>query len=347
MHLIRYGLAFALAAALIPALPSEAEGACCGERSGAAAVRAKIAFVVNRDGWGEIWIMDDDGRNRRRLTGRAPKGSDAAGSSEPAWSPRGRRIAFISTGRRMREDQRDDELYVMRPDGSGKRRLTRNRQPEGSPTWSPDGKRIAFVRFSNWNSDRLSASIYVMRRDGSGLRRLTRAGPGTLDLSADWSPDGSRIAFTRATHGRPTAIYTVSRHGRDKKLLAQRAWGPAWSPDGTKIAFVSDRDQNGETCYHECSSSREVYVMDAVGSDQRRLTTTPADDAEPAWAPDGSKIVFTSDRDAPPEEHSIELHVMNADGSCVTQLTRGAAWSMAPAWQPVPRFSPGPVLVCP
>ena len=80
---------------------------------------------------------------------------------------------------------------------------------------------------------------------------------------------------------------------------------PAWSPDGTKIAFTSDRD-----------GIPKIYVMNADGTNQTRITDNPASDEAPAWSPDGSKIAFTSDRDGNPE-----IYVMNADGTDQTRLT--------------------------
>src|SRR5687768_12703256 len=85
-----------------------------------------------------------------------------------------------------------------------------------------------------------------------------------------------------------------------------------------KIAFVSTRDGNGE-----------IYVMDADGSEQTRLTSNAAFDFFPAWSPDGSKIAFTSDRDG-----NYDVYVMNADGSEQTRLTSNAARDIEPAWSP-------------
>ncbi len=95
--------------------------------------------------------------------------------------------------------------------------------------------------------------------------------------------------------------------------------GSAWSPDGRKIVFVSDRDGNGE-----------IYVMNADGSEQRRLTRDPGNDSSPAWSPDGQMIAF--ERDLP---SGGELHVMNADGSRDRSLTRNGVRFVIPyAWSP-------------
>jgi Tol biopolymer transport system component len=105
----------------------------------------------------DIYVMNADGSGKRRLT------HDARQNAEPAWSPDGRKIAFVS-GR-----DGNAEIYVMNADGSGKRNLTRNPARDRSPSWSPDGRRIAFV--SN-RDGRLEA--HVMNADGSGQRSLTQ-----------------------------------------------------------------------------------------------------------------------------------------------------------------------------
>ena len=115
----------------------------------------------------------------------------------PAWSPDGRKLAFVS--------QRDgnSEIYVMNADGSAQENLTRQPASDSHPSWSRDGRRIVFVSRRDGN-----AEIYVMNADGSGLRNLTRTPSDDLDPA--WSPDGRAIAFVQkkcvpnhATRARP------------------------------------------------------------------------------------------------------------------------------------------------
>ncbi len=101
----------------------------------------------------------------------------------PAWSPDGRKLAFVS-----RRDG-NSEIYVINADGSGQENLTRQPASDSHPSWSPDGRKLAFVSRRDGNSE-----IYVMNADGSGLRNVTRTPSNDLDPA--WSPDGRAIALS-------------------------------------------------------------------------------------------------------------------------------------------------------
>ena len=119
-----------------------------------AAPPAQIAFVSERDGTRQIYVMDADGGNPRNLT------NNDFHNWDPSWSPNGKRIAF--TSRRAG----DLEIYVMDADGSNRRRLTEDRHYDRFPSWSPDSKRIAFVSEREGHG-----KIYMMDADGKNLLR--------------------------------------------------------------------------------------------------------------------------------------------------------------------------------
>jgi TolB protein len=181
--------------------------------------------------------------------------------------------------------------------------------------------------------------IVVINADGQERVETTRH-PDTSDIVYDsrpaWSPDGSLIAFTRATLAPGAAgrvdLYVVEPTGDGERLLVEDASAPAWSPDGTLIAFTSTRDRFGETCFHECGTSSEIYVARADGTGLVRLTTSEANDHSPAWSPDGERIAFTSDR-SNRNGHENEIYVMAADGSDVRRLTANDVWDLEPAWR--------------
>jgi hypothetical protein len=132
----------------------------------------------------------------------------------------------------------------------------------------------------------------------------------------DWAPDGQRIVIEFNN-----SIW-VSRVGVNDFRRLTSSLGdarPRYSPDGSKIVFQSMRDGNPE-----------IYVMNADGSGQRRLTNHDGFDMAPSWSPDGSKIVFVTHREGPPM-----IYLMNADGSNPTRLVSGGALDGA-AWRGAP-----------
>lgn len=224
---------------------------------------SKIAFVSNRDGDGEIYVMAADGSGPVNLT-RNP-----AYDSFPSWSPDGSRIAFTS------DRDGNQEIWVMDVDGTGLRQLTDTRGTNYGAAWSPDGARIAFTSTRDGTDAELEFELYVMNADGSEQTNLTNDS-NSFDWDADWSPDGTRIAWEKRIQGN-TEVFLMDADGSNAVNLtndpAFDGW-PDWSPDGTRIAFTSERDGN-----------KEIYLMDADGSNPVRLTYDPSEDFFPDWQP--------------------------------------------------------------
>jgi dipeptidyl aminopeptidase/acylaminoacyl peptidase len=305
--------------------------------SGAAAAPARIAFSSG----GDLFTIAADGSARTQLTHFGPRRS----SGQPSWSPDGARIAFLSE----RGENGSPRVWTMRSDGGDARPLTSARKAtlELDSEWSPDGTRIAFAR-ATFGRESLRTSIVVANADGSGeqtlvterLRRL-----GFLHTPA-WSPDGARLVFTRTVLDDDAyfrqSLQEVAADGSGRRLLARDGGDASFSPDASRIAFTSIRDRNGHHCgSDECSYNGEIYTMAADGTDQRRLTTSRADDAEPAWSPDGGRIAFSSERNYPRGD-GRELYSIAPDGSCLTWLTNGAHTSESPAWEPGAGLSSDP-----
>ena len=223
------------------------------------------------------------------------------------------------------------EIYVMDADGGNQRRLTNNRAHDASPSWSPDGKRIVFVSHRDGNGE-----IYVMNADGGNPQNLTN-NPDD-DSSPSWSPDGKRIAFDSDRDGRFNwEIYVMDADGGNLQNLTNNpdddGWPddryPSWSPDGAHIVFTARREEHVENKF---AVTYEIYVMDADGGNQQRLTNNRNNEWAPVWSPDGKRIAFYSDRKGTFD--NFDIYVMDADGGNQQNLTNNRAWNRAPSWSP-------------
>jgi TolB protein len=217
----------------------------------------KIAFVSNRDGNFEIYLMNPDGSEQQRLT------HSSEDELHTDWSPDGTKIAFSRY-----PDPSHANIFVMNVDGSNVQQITSNAGENMRPDWSPDGTRMLF----NTNKDG-NYEIYLMNADGSNQQRLTNT--TAFEIFPQLSPDGNKISYARIVmnpfYGE---IHLRNLDGSGDVALTQnsRSENPVWSPDGTQIAFQASRDGNFE-----------VYVMNADGSNQRRLTNHSDWDGWPSW----------------------------------------------------------------
>ena len=227
------------------------------------------------------------------------------------------------------------EIYVMNAAGRNQRRLTNNPNDDFQPSWSPDGKRIAFASDrDSLRNDHLSTSeIYIMDADGKNQQRLTN-NPND-DLNPSWSPDGKRIAFSSDRDGRFShEIYVIDADGGNQQRLTNNTDGdddrdPSWSPDGKRIVFSASREGHFGNKF---GITREIYVMDADGGNEQRLTENLFNDWDPSWSPNGKRIAFSSDRKG--DLQNFEIYVMDADGGNQRRLTNNRHQDLNPSWSP-------------
>ena len=145
---------------------------------------------------------------------------------------------------------------------------------------------------------------------------------------ADWSPDGSKIVFT-FENSENEHIFVMNADGTYRIRLTYNGKNrrPSWSPDGAKIAFDSDRGDNDS--FSGKFGSREIYVMNSDGTNEIRLTNDSYDDYKPSWSPDGTKIVFTSEKDGLPQ-----INTMNSDGTDQINISNNNVEDSNPSWSP-------------
>lgn len=276
--------------------------------------------IVFSDETNDVWTMDADGTHVLKVT------SAPAMEFDPTWSPDGKRIAY----RHQSADDQTTEIFVMNADGSGQRNLTRNDVADWGPDWSPDGSSIVFnSAMSSTGSSGMFG--YVMTPGGSKQQQLSIH---YVEYPA-WSPDGSRIAFMAqepsASGSNPDYnVFVMNADGTGIERLTdapgEDGW-PAWSPDGSQIVFSSARDDCSISDAPDCGSTgdigpwADVWIMDADGSNQRRLTSEFGQFF--AWSPDGSAILVAG----------ADPFLIRPDGTGFTPFpVAGASHPLFPDW---------------
>lgn len=311
-----------------------------------------IAFATGRWGTGvghsEIATISAEGLDLRRVTDDCWDDFDpdwvatsAAVESTPAWTPPplpdlgeagaalAGQILYATTVEGV------EDLFAIDPKSGMTTNLTADLISQFSPSWSPDRSEIAFGGYDGRTGDR---GLYLMGADGSNLRLVANDGS-----NPDWHPDGSTIAFI----GGDGRVMLVAPDGSDLRETGfSGARSVSWAPDGERLAVEMDGSlfvatvATGET--HEIVSGqpgtnyevawspvsdaiafthvRDIYVVNADGSDLTNLTPGGGDayDRSPAWSPDGTQLVFASDRGT---SGALRLYIMDADGSDPRELS--------------------------
>jgi dipeptidyl aminopeptidase/acylaminoacyl peptidase len=230
---------------------------------------------------------------------------------------------------------------------------------------SPDGERVAFsVRTVTPERDGYRSAIWLVPFDGSAEATRLTAGPGQ-DTLPRWSPDGHTLAFVsdRAApekadgkKRKPKNIFVLPLDGGEARQVTSfddDCGDVAWSPDGRRIAFtLKDARAEGadddaaprvyermryktDEGYLSDQRRRHIWIVDAAGSDPRRLTDGDWDDQHPAWSPDGREIAFVSNRSEDRERNTVaDIHVASVTDGKVRRVTDEVGQYGNPSWSP-------------
>jgi Tol biopolymer transport system component len=327
--LVRVSLA-SLAAAVFAALalPLAAIGAVNGRIAFQAFPKPNRVCTQHHPCFPQIYTIEPDGSGLTQIT-QVPKKDP--GAENPIWSPNGATLAFDSAS------GSGVNLFTV-PAGGG----TPTQLPlsvgrfNGDPAYSVDGTHISFDQDIGPSQPKVHG-IFIADSNGANARRVT-TGIGTVqafDTESQWSPDGTRLAFTRVKNDRRAAIFTVNVDGTGLKRLTPYkldAASPDWSPDGSTIAFNSYWDSPG-------GKPSNILTIPAGGGHRTALTHDHGGHIisfRPSWSPDGTRIVFTRIK-VIGHHGRTNLFSMTPSGSDLEQITHmSRGFPTNPDWGTAP-----------
>ena len=230
-----------------------------------------------------IYATSDDGEGTTAIVRSSFARSGVGAPVEPAWSPDGNSIAFVSRSFAFSPESFSSvrrDIYVADVNGERITQLTNTPgAAEYAPSWSPDGKMIVYDR----TVPATQGDIWIMNADGSGQRELFSSVEN--ETYPSFSPDGSKIVFSSSQDG-DSEIYVIDATGEGLRKLTGNTyadWAPHWSADGSQIVFASDR-----------YGDDEIFIMSADGTDEVTLTDDDATDRSPAWSPRKRGVSITA-----------------------------------------------------
>jgi Tol biopolymer transport system component len=290
--------------------------------SPAVARDGRIVFLSTRGGNPDLYVMDGDGRNVRRLTNGGVDWGEDLEWSEASWSPSGQEIAFDgkywAAAPSCEQHCVNWNVLVIGSDGSGLKRVALDAR---APAWSPDGRRLAYESAVGSYFD--AGSVTISRLDGSGSVQV-KAINGESSIGPVWSPRGGELAFDASRRdGTRMSIYLVRADGTKVRRLT-RGHGPNWSPNGSRLSFI-------DNC--------KLFTIGRNGKGMRRLSRKGEFVIGAAWSPRGGTLAYVAgtkeDRCGSGWPGNLRLETVSADGKRVHILARESGSSLiwgGPVW---------------
>jgi Tol biopolymer transport system component len=283
----------------------------------------RIAFQGLDDSLGrsELFTMRADGTHRHQLTAFAH-----ADIELPAWSPDGSRIAFDS------DVHGNVHVFTIKADGSGLAQVTSGDGFEFSPTWSRDGRTMLLEHVEDGSPD----GLFLYDLASTSMTRLTSNPFGQFDTRPRYSPDGTRVTFTRLKRFLPdggalSAVLVMNADGSGLRRLTgygENAAESDWSPDGRSIVFNDSDDR---------IQAAEIFSIRPDGTHRRQLTRgRDSSSFRPVWSPSGRRIMFTRARFGPGDAVTFHLFTMDAHGHRLARVRGSTTLENEADWGPQP-----------
>ncbi len=272
----------------------------------------QIAMSCDTTGKKEIYLMDFDGTNQRKLTDHR---SIALG---PAWSLDAKRLAY-SVFTRHPGNIKNIDLFIYDFKSKTVELISNRKGMNSGASFHPKENRLALTMSFLGNPEIFSINL--------GTKEATRLTTSYgVDVDPVWAPDGQSMAFVSSRSG-PPMVYSMDNAGQSVKRLTfagKYNATPSWSPQNNKIAFAGMIDGHFD-----------IFIMNPDGTNIERLTKDQGGNEDPHFSPDGNFLVFSSNRTG-----KKNIYVMNIDGTFVKRLTYGLGNCVGPKWSPVLKSSP-------